>query len=319
MESQPLVQADHLQRYFGPVPAVQDVTLQVHRGEVLGLLGLNGAGKSTTLAMLAGVLEPGAGRVEIAGHSMAREPLAARGALGYLPDTPPLYDQQSVDEYLELAAALRGVPRSRRGAQVAQAKDRCGLGSVSRRLLGNLSKGYRQRVGIAQALVHDPAVVLLDEPSSGLDPAQLQAVRGLIRDLSSDHAVIFSTHLLVEAQAVCDRVQIIHHGRVIHGSDLSPRGTASSDRPLRLVLEGSPARERIATLDGVADCVSCGAGVFRVHLAAGSMPDTLVRALVSHGLPLLEMTRERDDLEQLFIAVTTGAGSLPTTQSPPQC
>lgn len=195
-------------------PAVSGLSFSLRRGEVLGLLGLNGAGKSTTLQMLTGILPLQQGTVEVCGHDLARDVLAAKKNIGYLPDTPPLYAELRVDDYLAFAARLRGVSGSAVAAAIQQAKERCGLTDVGRKLVGQLSKGYQQRVGIAQAIVHEPPVVILDEPTNALDPLQIREVRTLVRSLARQHSVLFSSHSLAEVEAVCDRVLIIHQGRL---------------------------------------------------------------------------------------------------------
>lgn len=207
--------------------AVRGVSFTLARGEVLGLLGLNGAGKSTTLDMLAGTLVPDAGEAFVAGHSLADEPLEARARLGYLPDRPPVVDDMRVESYLVLAARLRRVPRADVPAAVAAAMDDCRLGAVARERIGTLSKGFRQRVGIAQAIVHRPDVVLLDEPGSGLDPRQSEELRGLIRRLGERAAVVFSTHLLAEVRGTCDRIAVLHGGELV------------ADRPVRSAASGT--------------------------------------------------------------------------------
>jgi ABC-2 type transport system ATP-binding protein len=223
MSEAPLtLSATNLTRRFGGHRAVDGVSLQLRRGEVLGLLGHNGAGKSTTLQMLTGVLLPHAGRVEICGFDLAREPARAKACIGFLPETPPLYRDMRVDDYLAFAARLHRVRRENIAAAVADAKRRCGLHDSGRKIIGTLSKGYQQRVGIAQAIVHEPDVIVLDEPTVGLDPAQIRDIRALIRDLGEAHSVILSTHLLAEVESICERVEIMHHGRLIYG-DTSAR------------------------------------------------------------------------------------------------
>lgn len=209
--------AHNLVRQFGRYGAVRGVSLYLRRGEVLGLLGHNGAGKSTTLQMLSGVLQPDAGEVEICGFDLARQPMQARACVGFLPETPPLYRDMRVDDYLCFAAGLRRMPRSKIAAAVTETLRRCGLQDVRRKIIGTLSKGFQQRVGLAQAIVHGPEVVILDEPTVGLDPAQIRDVRALIRELGNTHSVILSTHLLSEVENICDRVEIMHEGRLIYG------------------------------------------------------------------------------------------------------
>ena len=210
-----LLDARGLGRAYGASGGVRDVTLELRAGDVLGLLGLNGAGKSTTLKLLAGVLAPDAGSVTIAGHSLEDAPLAARARLGYLPDLPPLYPDMRVADYLVHAARLRRLTGDAARAAVERVVARCHLADVRGRRIEGLSKGYRQRVGLAQALVHEPDVLLLDEPGSGLDPHQTEELRALVADYGREHAIVFSTHLLHEARSVCNRVAVVHDGRLV--------------------------------------------------------------------------------------------------------
>lgn len=216
-------------RQISPTARIADVSLNLHQGDVLGLLGLNGAGKSTTLKMLAGILVPDAGDIEIAGLSLADDPLGARARLGYLPDTPPLYPDMRVSAYLKLAAQLRRVPKRQVKAAVSRAIELCDLGKVSNHRIAALSKGFRQRVGLAQAIVHEPSLILLDEPSSGLDPHQMHSMRELIKNLGENAAVIFSTHLLPEAVAVCNHIAVMHNGRIV-ASELGHPNTQALQR-----------------------------------------------------------------------------------------
>lgn len=203
-------------RHGARVLAVKGVSLELRRGEVLGLLGHNGAGKSTTLQMLTGALPPSSGSVEICGFDLARQPEQAKACIGFLPEQPPLYRDMRVDDYLLFAARLRRVPPAGLAAALDLAKRRCGLQHSGRKIVGTLSKGYQQRVGIAQAIIHNPPVVVLDEPTVGLDPAQIRDIRTLIRELGDSNSVILSTHLLNEAESLCDRVLILQQGRPIY-------------------------------------------------------------------------------------------------------
>ncbi len=194
---------------------IRDISLELKRGEVLGLLGHNGAGKSTTLQMLTGCLQPDSGEISICGSDLARQPILAKAHIGYLPETPPLYRELNVNEYLIYAARLRGIDSGSTDEALARAKQRCGLNGVGKKNIGILSKGYQQRVGIAQAIIHQPDVIVLDEPTVGLDPAQIRDVRTLVRELGDTHSVILSTHLLSEVESVCDRVEILHEGELV--------------------------------------------------------------------------------------------------------
>ena len=216
-----MIEARGLSKRYGDLVAVDDVSFSVTPGEVVGFLGPNGAGKTTTMRILTGFLPPTNGSVSISGHDIFSEPLAARRAVGYLPETPPLYPEMSVESYLRYVARLKDVPRAERKEAVARALSRCGLADVRRRVIGALSKGFRQRVGLAQAIVHDPAVLVLDEPTVGLDPIQIREIRALIRELSTERrgekgrTVILSTHILPEIEAVCQRVLMINRGRMV--------------------------------------------------------------------------------------------------------
>jgi len=220
-----LLKATDLNRRLSDSAGVYDISLTLQRGDVLGLLGLNGAGKSTSLRLLAGTLVPDSGEVTVNGHSMAEAPLLARQCIGFLPDTPPLYNDMRVTDYLRLCAKLRRVAKELIHDKVKAVLDHCDLHEVSKQRIGQLSKGFRQRVGLAQALVHEPSVLLLDEPSNGLDPNQMQGMRRIIQTAGETQAVVFSTHLLNEAQAVCNRVAVVHNGRLIHEAAITDNDT----------------------------------------------------------------------------------------------
>jgi ABC-2 type transport system ATP-binding protein len=301
----PLLDVENLERRDGPRVRVAGVRLSVQRGEVVGLLGLNGAGKSTTLSAIAGVLSPTKGSIRIDGLDIARDPGRAKALLGFLPEQPPLYPELTVDEYLTFAARLRRVPAAAARGAVEAVKARCGLGKVGRRLLQQLSRGYRQRVGLAQAIVHDPPLILLDEPTSGLDPAQAEEIRGLIADLGREHGVILSSHLLDEVQRVCSRVEVLHEGRHVAGF---PTATGPADRPARLVVafRRPPAIEALSALAAVAEAERLPDGRFLLRLQPGADRAALSAELVATGGGLLELTPEQPSLERRFFELTRG-------------
>ena len=222
-----MIEVRNLIKRFGDTAALNGVSFHAEKGEVVGFLGPNGAGKTTTLRILATYLAPDAGTATVCGFDAAREPMEVRRRIGYLPEQPPLYLDHTVDEYLRFCAALRRLPRPRRRRAVDESVGRCGLGEVRHRLIGNLSRGYRQRVGLAQALVHDPEVLVLDEPTGGLAPQQIREIRHLIRSLGSGRTVLLSTHILPEVAMACDRAVIVHRGRVVAEAGVEALGGSS--------------------------------------------------------------------------------------------
>ncbi|MCC6301680.1 MAG: ATP-binding cassette domain-containing protein [Gammaproteobacteria bacterium] len=316
MDADNLIRVEHLSRRYGPLHAVEDISFEVRRGEVLGFLGPNGAGKSTTMQILSGNLAPSAGRVLITGRDILDEPEAAKAALGYLPEQPPLYRELTVDEYLGYCARLNRIPREQRRAAVERAKERCGLTEVGRRLIGNLSKGYQQRTGIAQAIIHAPAVVILDEPTVGLDPIQIREIRALIRELGGEHSVILSTHILPEVQAVCDRVQIIHRGRLVFSDSIENLARQQPVSSLRAAFRNPPAAAELARLPGVLEAEDLGAGRVRLRFdPAGDITDALLERALAAGWRPYELTPESKTLEQIFVDITSrDPGAAPETR-----
>jgi len=302
---QPLIKAIGLHRYFGEFCAVRDMAFDLKRGEILGLLGPNGAGKSTTLRMLSGALAPSAGDIWLSGINLKEHPRQAKKTLGYLPEVPPLYPELTVDEYLRYCAGLRGVAAHKRAAALQKVKGRCGLSDHGGRLIGNLSKGYRQRVGIAQAIVHEPGAIILDEPTSGLDPNQILEFRGLIRDLGKHHGIILSTHILQEVRAVCDRVFIMNEGRLATSAPLEQL-TRHEGGSLLIRLGRPPAPEAIRELPGVCWVDTLGESRFRLELEDNATPGAIAGHIVSSGWDLEELTSGITELERIFTRHTTG-------------
>jgi ABC-2 type transport system ATP-binding protein len=304
--SQPLVQVEQLHRYYGSRCAVNKLSFELRRGDILGLLGPNGAGKTSTLQMLSGNLAPSAGRIRIAGVDLLDEPLAAKAAIGYLPEQPPLYLDLGVDEYLLYAAALHRLPKAQRRAAVDAARERCGLKDMGRRVIGNLSKGYRQRVGIAQAIVHMPAVVILDEPTVGLDPIQIREIRELIRELGKQHGVILSTHILPEVQAVCTRVQIMHKGRMLYADTLANLAKRMEVTSLVLECRDLPGVKELRALPGVAAVEKLDNRRARLRLMPDADPAEEIATLaVKEKWGLKGLSPEYKSLEQVFMELTT--------------
>ena len=302
MSAKFLVEARHLYRRYGPAQAVSDVSLTLRQGEVLGLLGPNGAGKSTTMRMLTGNLAPSAGEILINGIDLLDRPREAKRHLGYLPEQPPVYRDLRVDEYLAYCASLHGLKGGKARTAVADALERCALTDVRRRLIGNLSKGYQQRVGIAQAILHRPAVVILDEPTVGLDPIQIREIRDLIRELGREYSVILSTHILPEVQAVCDRVQMIHRGRTVFDDTLDGLEGRHAEPVLVAGFERPPGEAALRVIPGVEGVERLADGRFRLrHRADAHTAGAIAKAAVEGDWGLAELTPERATLEQIFV------------------
>jgi ABC-2 type transport system ATP-binding protein len=294
-----------LTRSFGSHVAVNNVTLELKRGEVLGFLGPNGAGKTTTMHMLTGNLAPSRGEISICGIDLLEQPAAAKARIGYAPEVPPLYRELTVDEYLSLAAKLHRLPKTRRAEAVGAAKRRCGLGEVGRKLIGTLSKGYQQRVGIAQAIVHMPDVVVLDEPTAGLDPNQIREIRALIRELGAGHSVILSTHILPEVEAVCDRVQIMHHGEIVYSDTIAALKRFESGATVLVGLRRPPALAELQAIPGAAAVERIEPTLFRVQFAADGDPtDALVKAAAAGDWGLFQLKPAQTSLEDVFVHLT---------------
>ena len=294
--------------------AVDHLSFTLPDGQIFGFLGPNGAGKSTTMNLMTGYLGPTSGEILVDGFSVTKEPEKAKRCIGYLPELPPLYMDMTVEEYLRFAAQLKKVPKSEREAQVDRVAGMTGVDQVLGRLIRNLSKGYRQRVGLAQALLGFPKVLILDEPTVGLDPKQILEMRTLIRQLAQEHTVILSSHILSEVQEVCDHLLIIHHGKKVAAGEPAELERSLSGNPaLEIVVrgEGEAVQSQLALLSGITsltqhDCPEANCCAFRLE----STPDQDLREAVfqtcaRQGLPLLELRRDTLTLEDIFLKLTS--------------
>ncbi len=314
-----MIEVDHLTKAYGPRVAVEDVSFTVAQGEILGFLGPNGAGKTTTMRMLAGYLPPTEGRASVAGFDVTRQSLAARTHIGYLPENVPLYPELTVERYLEFLATIRGVRREKRAQRIVHALEVTATGEVRHEIIGRLSKGYRQRVGLAQAILHDPEVMILDEPTVGLDPKQIIETRALIKRLGADHTIILSTHILPEVSMTCNRVIIINRGRLVASDtpDNLVRGLHRGQR-IRLEVEGldEAIRPVLSRVNGVAGIELLDGDERRLQYridVAGSreVRHELARAVVNGGWNLLEVRLETATLEDIFLQLTTTEETAP--------
>ncbi|MDX2000151.1 MAG: ABC transporter ATP-binding protein [Thermoanaerobaculia bacterium] len=307
-----MIEAQGLIRRFGPKVAVGGISFSVGDGEIVGILGPNGAGKTTTIRMMTGFLPPTAGRVTIGGVDLELEPRKARRQLGYLPENVALYPEMRVVEYLAYRARLHGLASSEARQAIAEAMESCLLSDVRHQTIRTLSKGYRQRVGLAQAILHRPQVLVLDEPTVGLDPKQIVAIRDLIRDLGRKRTLVLSSHILPEVELLCDRVLIIDRGRIVgEGTPAELRARAQGRQLLSLSLKAGAegAREALAGLPGVAEVrlhpTAAGEALQIEAVPGEDLREAVFRAVVAHGWVLLGMTEERATLEETFLRLTT--------------
>jgi ABC-2 type transport system ATP-binding protein len=307
-----VIEVQHLTKRYGRVTAVDDVSFRVEKGEILGFLGPNGAGKTTTMRILTGYIPASEGRATVAGYDVFEQPLEAKRRTGYLPETPPLYPDMTVREYLDFVARIKGVPSSERAMRVDHAMRRTHIDDMASRHCGKLSKGYRQRVGLAQATLHNPDVLILDEPTAGLDPKQIIEARDLIRGLAGDHTIILSTHILPEVSQTCQRVVIINKGRVVAvdtPENLTARLQGAETLYVQIDAAGADVAGTLSKMAGVtrvaaADMRSTGA--FEVESEQGrDIRRDIAREVVTRGWGLLELRPMRMSLEEIFLQVTT--------------
>jgi ABC-2 type transport system ATP-binding protein len=309
-----VIEVQHLTKRYGRVTAVDDVSFRVERGEILGFLGPNGAGKTTTMRVITGYMPPTEGKAIVAGFDVFVQPVEAKRRTGYLPESPPLYPDMTVREYLTFVSKIKGLPSGERRSRVQSAMARTRVVDMAERQCGRLSKGYRQRVGLAQAILHNPDVLVLDEPTAGLDPKQIIETRELIKELAGTHTIILSTHILPEVAQTCQRVVIINKGHVVAvdtPDNLTRRLSGAETMYLQIDPGQTDARPVIETVPGVtrvaaADHHEGGVIGFEVESAHGhDVRRELARAVVSHGWGLLELRPLRLSLEEIFLQVTT--------------
>ena len=311
-----MISLEHVSKSYGAIPALRDVSFTAEAGQITGLLGRNGAGKTTALNLLTGYFPPDQGRVLVDGQDMMLEPRACKRRIGYLPEKPPLYDEMTVRDYLAFACDLKEVSPRARDRHVSEILSVCGIEKAADRVIGHLSKGYRQRVGIAQALCGNPEVLVLDEPTVGLDPMQVVEMRELIRRLGEEHTLLFSSHILSEVQQLCEKALILHEGRLIRSFDLGEEG---ADGLLRLrvrILGGEkellPAIRSLHCVRRTETLPAAEKGVTELRIIGtpkderGMLTDQLFRLCAALDAPIREMAREKNDLEAAFLEATAG-------------
>ena len=308
-----MIEVQHVTKRYGPVAAVNDVSFRVEAGQILGFLGPNGAGKTTTMRVLTGYVPPTEGKATVAGFDVFEEPIEAKRRTGYLPEAPPLYPDMTVREYLTFVARIKGIAPADRSRRLGQVMGRTSVEEVADRHCGKLSKGYRQRVGLAQAILHNPDVLILDEPTAGLDPKQIIETRELIKELAGDHTIILSTHILPEVSQTCERVVIINKGRVVaedtpdnltdrlHGSVTIHLQVDAAGADPTAVLEAVPGVAAVSVGDPGHD----GRAIEVQSVEEADVRRELAGAVVSRGWGLLEMRRARLSLEEIFLELTT--------------
>ena len=308
-----MIEVQHLTKRYGPFTAVHDVSFRVERGEILGFLGPNGAGKTTTMRILTGYMPATEGNAIVAGFDVFTQPIEAKRRTGYLPETPPLYPDMSVLEYLQFVAKIKGVPSGERRQRIQAVMERTRIADMANRLCGKLSKGYKQRVGLAQALIHNPDVLILDEPTAGLDPKQIIETRELIKELAGDHTIILSTHILPEVAQTCQRVVIINKGHVVAvdtPDNLTARLRGSETMYLQIDANGADAAASLQHVPGVTRVVETdrrdGMAGYEIDSERGrDVRRDLARAVVASGWGLLELRPMRLSLEEIFLSLTT--------------
>ena len=306
-----IIEAQELSRRYGDFTAVERVSFRINEGEIVGILGPNGAGKTTTIRMITGFLPPSSGRVLVGGQDLFENPVATRRQIGYLPENVALYGEMRVEEYLSYRAALEGMPKLAARKAIGETMERCLVTDVRRQIISTLSKGYRQRVGLATAILHQPGVLVLDEPTVGLDPKQIIAIRELIRDLGRQRTLLLSTHILPEVELLCNRVLIIDRGRLVdQGTPQALRERFRGNALVKVEVKGNPpqAEAALAALDGAKSvrAEGDGSGAFLVESDGGrDLREAVFRMAVERGWVLLELAEQKASLEDIFVRLTT--------------
>jgi len=300
-----MIEVKNLTKFYGERPAIQDVSFEVKKGEILGFLGPNGAGKTTTMRILTGFLPPTSGTAMVAGFDVFAQPLEVKRRVGYMPENPPVYNEMLVSSYLDFVARIKGVPSGKRKKAFDAVVEKCSLTGVTGRVVGNLSRGYKQRVGLAQALIHDPEVLVLDEPTFGLDPEQIREIRELIKRLRGEHTIILSTHILPEVTMTCDRVVIIKEGRVVAAESLEALSSQlrQSERiALRLKKGDSGIIEGLRGIPGIKDVSQGDENSFVVEAELGrDVREDIAQMAVKKGWGLLELRTMVPSLEEVYL------------------
>lgn len=305
-----MIEIRDLCKDYGPHRAIHDLSFTVNKGDVVGFLGPNGAGKSTTMKIITGFMAPSSGTAKVAGFDVFENPLEVKKRIGYLPETPPVYGDMYVEDYLRYVAKLKQVPREKIEAGVRDAIEKTNLGEVQSRLIQHLSKGFRQRVGIAQALVSDPDILILDEPTVGLDPHQMHEIRELIRELKGQHTIILSTHILPEVQAVCEKAIIINKGRIVAEDSIANLSSIEKGQSRVFVRLRKDVPDMRAVLGDVGGVLGAEGAGREWHLSLKGTEETIdavSERLVSKGLGLLELSPSKVDLEDVFLKLTYGS------------
>ena len=307
----PMIEVENLTKYYGDFPAVEDISFTVNKGEVLGFLGPNAAGKTTTMRVLTGFMPPTSGSARIAGFDVVDQSLEARRHIGYLPETVPLYTEMSVVDYLDFMGKIRGMDKQWRRRRIGEVIDICRLGDYRSSLIGKLSKGFRQRVGIAQAVLHEPEVLILDEPTIGIDPIQVVETRNLIKGFGGDHTVILSTHILPEVSMVCQRVIIIHEGQVVaidRPENLSERLRGTERLEVDIRGPSAQVMSALRNIPGVQEVARTdrdGVGVYNIETASGAdLREQISNLVLQRGWGLLRLQPIQMSLEEIFLRLT---------------